>query len=198
MLINLGDLDTLLVMHACLSELNVFGCASILCLHTMPYTLVLSYDKNDENTCWVSYHSNDRFCIYANLVCFSECLSCSFILKDSQGGTITSHIGQVKTYMMHNTNIFNILIKVNSFPLSHSQISILDGSFFHCCLLLLVYMIHLLDGGPTLEIESMDLHIEERSDLLEAPSNLHSCQDIEHWYTNTSIFVDCAHTCHAH
>ena len=51
----------------------------------------------------------------------------------------------------------------------------------------------------------MDLSIEERSDLLDAPSNLHSCHDIEHWYintplthcTNTSIFVDCAHTCHA-
>ena len=48
-----------------------------------------------------------------------------------------------------------------------------------------------------MEIGSMDLHIEERSDLLDAPSNLHSCHDIEHWYTNTSIFVDCAHTCHA-
>jgi len=39
----------------------------------------------------------------------------------------------VKAYMMRNTNIFDILIKVNSFPLSHSQICILDGPYFHCC-----------------------------------------------------------------
>ena len=43
----------------------------------------------------------------------------------------------------------------------------------------------------------MDLHIEECSHFLDAPSDFHSCHDIEHWYTNTSIFVDCAHTCHA-
>ena len=43
----------------------------------------------------------------------------------------------------------------------------------------------------------MDLHIEERPHFLDAPSKLHSCLDIELWYTNTSIFVDCAHTCHA-
>ena len=92
---------------------------------------------------------------------------------------------------------FNILIKVNSFPLSHPQICILDGPLFHCFFLLVVYMVHLANGGATLKIGSMDLRIEERSDLLDAPSNLHSCHDIKHWYTNTSIFVDCAHTCHA-
>jgi hypothetical protein len=97
------------------------------------------------------------------------------------------HLGHVKAYIMHNTNIFDILIKVNSFPWSHPQICILDGSLFHCCLLLVVYMIYLANGGATLEIGSMDLHIEERSHLLDAPSNLHSCHDIEHWYTNTSI-----------
>ena len=51
----------------------------------------------------------------------------------------------------------------------------------------------------------MDLRIEKRSDLLDVPPELHSCHDIEHWYINTplthcintSIFVDCAHTCHA-
>ena len=78
-----------------------------------------------------------------------------------------------------------------------SSNTLLDGSLFHCCFLLVVYMIHLANGGATLEIGSMDLHIEERSHLLDAPSNLHSCHDVEHWYTNTSIFVDCAHTCHA-
>ena len=98
---------------------------------------------------------------------------------------------------MCDTDIFDILIKVNSFPLSHPQICILDGSLFHCCFLLVVYMIHLANGGATWEIGSMDLQVEERSDLLDAPSNLHSCHNIEHWYTNTSIFVDCAHTCHA-
>ena len=47
-----------------------------------------------------------------------------------------------------------------------------------------------------MKIGSMDHRIEERSDLLDAPSNLHSCHDIEHWYANTSLFVDCAQTCH--
>ena len=106
-------------------------------------------------------------------------------------------LGHAKEYTMCKTNICENLLKVNSFPLSHPQICILDGSLFHCCLLLVVYMIHLANGGATWEIGSMDLQIEERSDLLDAPSNLHSCHDIEHWYTNTSIFVDCAHTCHA-
>ena len=119
------------------------------------------------------------------------------MLKDSQGDTVMTQFGHVKAYTMCNTNICENLLKVNSFPLSHPQICILDGSLFHCCFLLLVYMLHLLDGGPTLEMEPMDLQVEERSDLLDAPSNLHSCHDIEHWYTNTSIFVDCAHTCHA-
>ena len=107
------------------------------------------------------------------------------------------HIGYGKAYMMCNIYIFDTLLKVNSFPLSHPQISILDGSFFHCCLLLVVYMIHIANGGSTLVIGSMDIHIEERSDLLDAYLNLHSCHDIKHWYTNTSIFVDCAQKCHA-
>ena len=106
---------------------------------------------------------------------------------------------------MCNTNICENLLKVNSFPLSHPQLCILDGSFFHCYFLLVVYMIHLANGGATLEIGSMDLHIEERSHLLDAPSELHSCHDIELWYINTPltfctatfIFVDCAHTCNA-
>lgn len=204
-LIDLGDFDTLLVMHACLIEPIAFGCSRIICLHTMQYSLVLSYDEHDAYTCWVSYHTNDRFCTSANLICFSECLSCSFVLKESQGITVMRHIGYVKAYMMCITNIFDILIKVNSIPLSHPQVRILDGSFFHCCFLLLVYMIHILDGGPTLKIGSMDLHIEERSHLLYAPSKLHSCDDIELWYINTplsfctttSIFVDCASSCHA-
>ena len=105
--------------------------------------------------------------------------------------------GYVKAHTMCDTNILDILIKVNSFPFSHPQIRILDGSLFHCCFLLVVYMLHLLDGGATLDIGSMDLHIEERSHLLDALSKLHSCLDIELWYTTTSIFVDCAHTCHA-
>jgi len=142
--------------------------------------LVLSYDEHDAYTCWVSYHTNDRFCTSANLICFSEFLSCSFVLKDSQGGTITRQLGHVKAYTMHDTNIFDNLIKVNSFPLSHPQIRILDGSFFHCCFLLVIYMIHLTNGGATLEIVSMDLQVEERLDLLDAPLNLHSCHDIEH------------------
>ena len=104
MLIDLGDFDTLRVMHACWFEPIVFGCSCLLFFHSIPH-IVISYDKNDENTCWVSHHSNDRFCIYANLICFSECLSCAFILKDSQGGTIMKHLGHVKAYMMHNTNI---------------------------------------------------------------------------------------------
>src|SRR4051812_19711161 len=58
MLIHHGDLDILLVMHACLFELNVYGCASILCLHTMPYTLVLSYDMNDDDTCVPATHGD--------------------------------------------------------------------------------------------------------------------------------------------
>ena len=144
-----------------------------------------SYDKNDENTCWVSHHSNDRFCISANLICFSECLSCSFILKDSQGGTVMKHLGHVNAYMMCNTNIFDILIKVNSFPLSHPHIRILDGSFFHCCLFLVVYMIHVLDGGPTLEMYPMDLQVEKCSDLGDSPPDHHFYHNIELWYKTT-------------
>ena len=197
MLIDLGDLDTLLVMHACLIEPIAFGCSRIICLHTMQCSLVISYDEHDAYTCWVSYHTNDRFCTSANLICFSKCLSCSFILKDSQGGNITRQLGYVKAYKMRNSIIVENLLKVTSFHLSHPQIHILDGSFFHCYFLLVLYMIHILDGGPTLEMEPMDLQVKERSDLLEAPLNLHSCHDIEHWYTNTSLFVDCAHTCHA-
>ena len=155
-------------MHACLLQPIVFGCSHILCFHTMPH-LVLSYDKHDENTCWVSHHSNDRFCISANLICFSECLSCSFVLKDSQGGTITKHFGYEKAYMMRNSITLEKLLKVNSFPLSHSQIRMLDGSFFHCCFLLVFYMIHLVNGGPTLEMDPMDLQVEE-------------CHNIELWY----------------
>ena len=51
MLVDLGDLDTLLVMHACLIEPIALGCSCIICLHTMTRSLVLSYDKHDENTC---------------------------------------------------------------------------------------------------------------------------------------------------
>ena len=98
MLHDLGDLDTSLVMHAWLIEPIVFGCSRIICLHTMKCSLVLSYDEHDAYTCLVSYHTNDRFCTFANLVCFSECLSCSFVLKDSQGGTITRHFGYEKAY----------------------------------------------------------------------------------------------------
>lgn len=87
MLIDLGDLDTLFVMHACLIEPIVFGCSRIICLHTMKCSPVLSYDEHDAYTCWVFYHTNDRFCISANLICFFECLSCSFMLKDLQGDT---------------------------------------------------------------------------------------------------------------
>ena len=176
MLVDLGDFDTLLVMHTCLIEPIAFGWSRILCLHTMHHTLVLSYDKNDASTCWVFSRTNARFCIHANLICFSERLSCSFILKDSQGGVVMRQLGHAKAYMMCNTNIRENLLKVNSFLLSHPHIRILDGSFFHCCLLLLVYMIDLLERGPTLE---MDLQDEERSDLLDAPSDLHSCHDIE-------------------
>ena len=89
MLIDRGDLDTLLVMHACLIEPIVFGCSRIIiCLHTMKFPLVLSYDEHDAYTCWVSYHTNDRFCTSANLILFFECLSCYFILEDSQGDAI--------------------------------------------------------------------------------------------------------------
>ena len=56
-----------------------------------------------------------------------------FRLKDSQGITIMRHIGYVKAYMMCNSNIFRNIHKVNSFPLSHPQVCILDGSLFHCC-----------------------------------------------------------------
>ena len=80
MLIDLGDLDILLVMHACLHELNVFGCTRIICFHTMPHSLVPSYDKNDDDTCWVSHHTNDWFCIHANLICFFDYLLCYFVL----------------------------------------------------------------------------------------------------------------------
>ena len=111
---------------------------------------------------------------------FSECLSCSFVLKDSQGITVMRHIGYVKAYKMYNSNILGTFLKVTSFPLSHLQISILDGSFFHCSLLHLIYMLHLLDVGATLEIDPLDLQVEERSHLFDAPSNLHSCHDIEH------------------
>ena len=95
--------------------------------------------------------------------------------------------GYVKAYTMCDTNIFDILIKVNSFSLRHPQVRILDGSLFHCCFLLLVYMLDLLDGGPTLEMEPLNLQVEERSDLLDAPPELHSCHDIEHWYINTPL-----------
>ena len=70
MFIYLGDLDILNVTHACFIALNAFGCSSILCLHTMHYTLVLSYDKNVENTCWLFRHMNDRFCISASSFVF--------------------------------------------------------------------------------------------------------------------------------
>ena len=70
MLIDLGDFDTLLVMHACLIEPIVYGCSRIICLHTMKCSLVLSYDEHDAYTCWVSYHTNDRFCTFATLICF--------------------------------------------------------------------------------------------------------------------------------
>ena len=83
---------------------------------------------------------------------------------------MTRHIGYVKAYKMRNYIILVTLLKVNSFSLSHPQLRILDGSLFHCCFLLVVYMIHLVNGGATLMIGSMDLHIEERSDLLDAPS----------------------------
>ena len=152
MIIDLGDLDTLLVMHACLIAPIIFGCSRVICLHTMKCSLVLSYDEHDAYTCWVSYHMNDRFCISANLICFSECLSSSFILKDSEGDIVMRQFGYVKAHTMCDTNILDILIKVNSFPFSHPQIRILDGSLFHCCFLLVVYMIHLANGGATLEI----------------------------------------------
>ena len=107
------------------------------------------------------------------------------MLKDSQGDTVMRHIGYVKAYMMSDTNIFDILIKVNSFPLSHPQIRILDGSFFHCCFLLVFYMIHLVNGGPTLEMDPMDLQVEECSDLVDAPPDQHFYHDIELWYNNS-------------
>ena len=53
MLIDRGDLDMLLVKHACLLEPIVFGCSRIICLHTMKCSLVLSYDEHDAYTCWV-------------------------------------------------------------------------------------------------------------------------------------------------
>ena len=127
MVIDRGDLDTLLVMHAFFFEPIVFGCSRIICLHTMKCSLVLSYDEHDAYTCWVFYHTNDRFCTSANLICFSECLSCSFILEDSQGGAVMRQLGHAKAYTMCNTNICKNLLKVNSFPLSHPQICILDG-----------------------------------------------------------------------
>ncbi len=188
-LIDLRDLDILLVMHASLIQPILFGCSCIICFHTIPH-LVLSYDKNDESTCWVSYHSNDRCYICTNLICFSECLSCSFILRNSQGISITGHIGHVKAYTMCNTNIFENLLKMNSFPLSHSQIRMLDGSLFHCYFLLVFYMIHLVNGGPTLEMEPMDLQVEEYSDLVDAPPDQHFYHDIELWYnTNHNKFA---------
>ena len=87
MLIDLGDFDTLLVMHDCLIEPIAFGCSRTICLHTMQYSLVISYDEHDTYTCWVSRPSNDRSCFCTNLICFSKCLSCSFVLKDSVGET---------------------------------------------------------------------------------------------------------------
>jgi hypothetical protein len=196
-------LDILIVKHACLNELNIFGCPCIICFHTMPHSLVPSYDKNEDNTCWVSHHTNDRFCIHANLICFSECLSCSFVLKDPQGGTVMKHMGHAKTYMMRDTNFFENIVKVSSFPLSHPHMHISNGPYFHCCFILLVYMIHLLDGGTTLKLGFADLEVEERSDLadaptLDAPADHHSCHDIDQRYdkklltycANTSIFVD--------
>lgn len=91
---------------------------------------------------------------------------------------------------MRETNTFDILIKVNSFPLSHPHVRILDGSFFHCCFLPLVYMLHILDGGPTLEMDPMDLEVDECSNLvdaptLEAPPDHHFYHDIELWYNTT-------------
>ena len=111
MLIDRGDLDILLVKHACLLEPIVFGCSRILCLRTMKCSLVFPYDEHDAYTCWVSYHTNDRFCISANLICFSECLSCSFILKDSQDGAVMRPLGHAKAYMMSNTNFCDNLLK---------------------------------------------------------------------------------------
>ena len=142
-------------------------------------------DEHDAYTCWVSYHTNNRFCNTAKLICFSECLSCSFVLKDSQGGTIMKHFGYEKAYMMRNSITLEKLLKVNSFPLSHSQIRMLDGSFFHCCFLLVFYMIHLVNGGPTLEMDPMDLQVEECSDLVDAPPDQHFYHDIELWYNTT-------------
>ena len=78
MLIDHGDLDTLLVMHACLITPIIFGCSRIIYLHTMKCSLVLSYDEHDAYTCWVFYHTNESFCTSANLICFSKCLSMFF------------------------------------------------------------------------------------------------------------------------
>ena len=52
-LVDIGDFDTLLVMHTYLIEPIALGCYRIMCLHVMPLYLVLSYDKNDASTCWV-------------------------------------------------------------------------------------------------------------------------------------------------
>ena len=106
MLIDLGDLDTLLVMHAWLIAPIVFGCSRIICLHTMKCSLVLSYDEHDAYTCWVSRPSNDRSCFCTNLICFSKCFSCSFILGDSQG--VVRQLGHAKAYTMCNTNFATI------------------------------------------------------------------------------------------
>jgi hypothetical protein len=108
------------------------------------------------------------------------------------------HFGHAKTYTMRDTTIFENLIEVNTFLLSLPHIRILVGPYFHCCLLLLVYTIHLLDGGPTLEMGPMDLQVEERSKIVDAPPDHNSCHNIEKWYamkplqycTNTYIFVD--------
>ena len=81
-------------------------------------------------------------------------------------------LGHAKSYTMRDTNIFDTLIKVNSFPLSHPQIHTLDGSLFNCCFLLVVYMIHLWDGETIWEMDTMDLQVEE-------------CHDIELWYSTT-------------
>ena len=63
-------------------------------------------------------------------------------------------------------------------------------------------MIHLLDGGPTLEMD-LDLQVEERLNLVDvptikAPLDHHSCHDITQRYakelfpycTKTSIFAN--------
>ena len=86
MLIDLGDFDTLLVMHACLIEPIAFGCACIICLHTMKCSLVLSYDEHDAYTCLVNPLLNAWFCTNANHICVSKCLLSLLLLKELQDG----------------------------------------------------------------------------------------------------------------